>query len=341
MVNFRQAAAAAVLLLAPCFSSSAHAGVDLDKIRARGTLICGISPGVGGFSAPDSNGKWVGFDVDLCKAVAAAIFGDGEKIQTVSLSYQARFTALQTGEVDVLTTNTTWTLQRDAGLGLTFTGYSFYDGLGFLVPKSLGATHAKELDGANVCLGQGGTAEAAVRNYFAKNKITFKPVVFESQAELNTAFFAGRCDVFVSDTSTLAAVRAAGTQTPNDYIILPELLEKSPLGPVIRKGDPQLFDVVRWTLNALITAEELGVTSKNAEELAKGDNEEIRRLLGTSPGNGKVLGLAEDWALKAIAKEGNYGELYERNFGESTPLKLPRGQNALWSEGGLIYSPPL
>lgn len=323
------------------FSQPAYAGKDFDAIKARGHLICGVSTASGGFSAPDSNGKWTGIDVDLCKAVSIAIFGSADNTAYVPLTDQARFTALQTGEVDLLTHNATETLERDAGLGLSWEGINYYDAIGVMVPAKLHAKQLADLNGATICMTQGGTNEAAVRDFFDGHKIRYKQVVFESLPALNSAFFAGRCDIYAMDQSALAAARALATKTPADYVILPDVLAKSPLGPVVRQGDPRFAKIVRWTLSALIDAEELDVTSQNATTLRKTGSVEQRRLLGAIPGPGKALGLTDDWAYRVIEQIGSYGESYARNVGEQSPLKLPRGANALWTRGGLMYSPPI
>lgn len=334
---------AASLSLCASFTSAAHAGSDLDAIRARGVLICGVTPGTAGFGVPGSDGKWKGLDVDLCKGIATAILGDPEKTRFVPLSDQVRFAALKAGEVDVLTRTATWTLQRDAGLGIDWEGINFYDGLALLVNKKLNVKSATELNGATICLPQGGTGEASFRNYYTALNKKFTPIVFESQAELVSAYFSGRCDALGYDSSGLAGFRATRAPNPDDYVILPERIAKSPLGPVIREGDSRFGDIVRWTQFAMVAAEELGVTSKNIDTpaIAKSENPDIKQLLGVVPGNGKALGLDEKWAYNIIKNVGNYGESFERNLGPGTPLGLDRGLNALWSKGGLQYAPPL
>lgn len=324
-------------------ASPAFAGADLDAIRARGVLICGVAPGTAGFSVPGSDGKWTGLDVDLCRSVATAILGDPQKTRFVPLSDQMKFASLKSGEVDVLTRTATWTLQRDAGLGIDWVGINFYDGLALLVNKKLNVTSAKNLNGATICLPQGGTGEASFRNYYTALHKKFTPIVFENQAELVSAYFSGRCDALGYDSSALAGFRATRAPNPADYVILPELIAKSPLGPVVREGDSRFADIVRWTQYALITAEELGVTSKNIDtpEIANSTNPDIKQLLGSTPGNGKALGLDEKWAYNIIKNVGNYGESFERNLGVHTPLGLERGYNNLWSKGGLQYAPPL
>ena len=320
---------------------TAFAGKDLDAIKARGSLICGVSTGVAGFASADSQGKWTGIDVDVCRAIAAAIFGDAEKVKFVPTTAQQRFTALQSGEVDLLVRTTTWTLTRDTALGFDFTGVNYYDGQGFMVNKKLGVKSAKELNGATVCVQPGTTTELNLADYFRANKMTFKPVVIEKVEEVRAAFFAGRCDVFTTDASGLYSTRAANAPNPDDYIILPEIISKEPLGPVVRHGDNQFADIVRWTLFAQIEAEEYGITSKNVDEMLKSDNPTIKRILGVTPGMGKALGVDEKWVYNIIKQVGNYGEMFERNVGMGSPLKIARGQNALWTQGGLQYAPPI
>jgi general L-amino acid transport system substrate-binding protein len=322
-------------------AGTAFAGKDLDAIKARGSLICGVSTGVAGFASADSQGKWTGIDVDVCRAIAAAIFGDAEKVKFVPTTAQQRFTALQSGEVDLLVRTTTWTLTRDTALGFDFTGVNYYDGQGFMVNKKLGVKSAKELNGATVCVQPGTTTELNLADYFRANKMTFKPVVIEKVEEVRAAFFAGRCDVFTTDASGLYSTRAANAPNPDDYIILPEIISKEPLGPVVRHGDNQFADIVRWTLFAQIEAEEYGITSKNVDEMLKSDNPTIKRILGVTPGMGKALGVDEKWVYNIIKQVGNYGEMFERNVGMGSPLKIARGQNALWTQGGLQYAPPI
>ena len=325
-------------------AGTAHAGKDLDAVKARGQLICGINTGVAGFAQQDDKGKWTGLDVDVCRAVSAAIFGDAEKVKYVPTTAQQRFTALQSGEVDVLSRNTTYTLTRDTALGLEFTGINYYDGQGFMVPKKLGVKSAKELNGATICVQPGTTTELNLADYFRANKMTFKPVVIEKVDEIRAAFFSGRCDVYTTDASSLAATRAANVpppQTIDDYVILPEIISKEPLGPVVRHGDNQFGDIVRWALYAMIEAEEAGITSKNVDEMLKSDNPSIKRILGVTPGMGKALGVDEKWVYNIVKQVGNYGESFDRNVGMGSPLKIARGQNALWTQGGLQYSPPI
>ncbi len=322
-------------------AGTAYAGKDLDAIKARGNLICGVSTGVAGFAAADSQGKWTGIDVDVCRAVAAAIFGDADKVKFVPTTAQQRFTALQSGEVDLLVRTTTWTLTRDTALGFDFTGVNYYDGQGFMVNKKLGVKSAKELNGATVCVQPGTTTELNLADYFRANKMNFKPVVIEKVEEVRAAFFAGRCDVFTTDASGLYSTRAANAPNPDDYIILPEIISKEPLGPVVRHGDNQFGDIVRWALFAQLEAEEYGITSKNVDEMLKSDNPAIKRILGVTPGMGKALGVDEKWVYNIIKQVGNYGEMFDRTVGKGSPLKIDRGLNALWTQGGLQYAPPI
>ncbi len=328
------------LTLAGLAAGAATAGT-LDDVKARGKLNCGVSTGVIGFAAPDANGVWQGFDVGVCRAVAAAVLGDQNAIEFVPTTGKTRFTALASGEIDMLARNTTWTYSRDVDLKFTFVGVNYYDGQGFLVPKSLGVSSATELDGATVCIQTGTTTELNLADYFRANNMSYEPVPIETNAEAQQQFLAGACDVFTTDASGLAATRSA-FEKPGDYVLLPEIISKEPLGPLVRHGDDQWGDVVRWTLNALISAEELGVNSANIAELAAaaGNNPEINRMLGTEGNLGEMLGLDADWAVRAISVGGNYGELFEKNIGENTPVGLARGLNAQWTNGGLIYSPP-
>ncbi|WP_370461354.1 amino acid ABC transporter substrate-binding protein [Reyranella sp. CPCC 100927] len=337
----RMMAAAAAVVAVSGVTGTAQAGPDFDTIKARGQVICGVTTGIAGFSLADSQGKWKGLEVDVCRAVAAAVFGDSEKVKYVPTTAQQRFTALQSKEVDVLSRTTTYTLTRDTALGFDFTGITYYDGQGFMVPKKLGVKSAKELNGATVCVQPGTTTELNLADYFRANKMTFKPVVIENLEEIRQAFFSGRCDVYTTDASGLYSTRAANAPKPDDYLILPEIISKEPLGPVVRHGDNQWADIVRWSLFAMVEAEEYGITSKNVDEMLKSDNPNIKRILGAIPGMGKALGLDEKWAYNIIKQVGNYGEAFERNVGAETPLKIDRGLNALWTKGGLQYAPPI
>src|SRR5882757_7533381 len=337
--KFIAAGTAAVALLG--VTGTAQAGKDLDAVKARGSLICGVNTGVAGFAQTDDKGKWTGLDVDVCRAAAAAIFGDAEKVKYVPLTAQQRFTALQSGEVDILSRNTTWTLTRDTALGLDFTGINYYDGQGFMVNKKLGVKSAKELNGATVCVSPGTTTELNLADYFRANKMTFKPVVIEKVEEVRGAFFSGRCDVFTTDASGLYSTRAANAPNPDDYVILPEIISKEPLGPAVRHGDNQFADIVRWAFNAMLEAEEYGITSKNVDEMLKSENPSIKRILGVTPGMGKALGVDEAWVVNIVKQVGNYGESFDRNIGKDSALKVDRGLNKLWSQGGLQYAPPI
>jgi len=320
---------------------AARAGVTLDKVKAAGRISCGVPTGVAGFAAPDSQGRWAGFDVDICRALSAAIFGVADKVKYVPLTAQQRFTALQSGEVDLLSNNTTDTLQRDTELGLNFAPVVFYDGQGFLVPKKLGVKSAKELNGATICVQPGTTTELNLADYFRANKMEFKPVVIEKRDEVLSAFFSGRCDVYTNDSSALNADRLSQAPNPDDYVILPERISKEPLAPVVRHGDDQWDDIVRWVVYALIEAEEKGITSKNVDEKLKSDEPYIKRMLGVTPGMGKALGLDEKWAYNEIKLVGNYGEIFDRTLGKDTELKFERGLNNLWTHGGLMYAMPI
>jgi general L-amino acid transport system substrate-binding protein len=336
--------AAAVGLTAALASGAAMAGKDLDAIKARGAVICGVPTGIAGFAVADSQGKWVGLDVDVCRAVSAAIFGDSEKVKYVPLTSQQRFTALQSSEVDLLSNNTTITLQRDTALGLDFTAITYYDGQGFMVNKKLGVKSARELNGATVCVAPGTTTELNLADYFRANKMSFKPVVIEKVEEIRAAFFSGRCDVYTTDVSSLAATRVANVPAPakaEDFIILPEIISKEPLGPMVRHGDNQFTDIVRWAQYAMLEAEEYGITSKNVDEMLKSENPTIKRILGVTPGMGKALGVDEKWVYNIIKQVGNYGESFDKHVGPNSLLKIDRGVNKLWTQGGLQYAPPI
>jgi general L-amino acid transport system substrate-binding protein len=317
----------------------ADAGPTLDAVKARGAVVCGVGSRPG-FSALNSRGEWEGMDVDTCKAIAAAVLGDKEKVKFVSTTTQTRFPALQTGEIDVLTRNVTWTLTRDTKVALDFPVITFYDGQGFMVPKALGVKSAKELNGVSVCLLPGTTSEKVAGDFFRSHKLSYKPLIIETQKELNAAFFSGRCDAHMQSTSGLSSTRAANAPKPDDYVILPEIMGKDPMGPVVRQGDSQWKEIVAWSVYAMIEAEEIGVSSKNVDELLKSPAPEIKRLLGVTPGFGEALGLDEQWAYRILKQVGNYGEVYDRNVGKDSPLKLERVLNRLWKDGGLIYSPP-
>ncbi len=329
------ASALAIPALTPL---TASAGTTLDAIKQRGTLRCGVNTGLLGFSAPDAQGKWTGLDVDFCRAVAAVVLGDANKVQFVPTNAQNRFTTLQSGEIDMLARNTTWTSSRDATMGSVFAGTLFYDGQGFMVKKSSKITRASQLNGATICVIPGTTTEQNLTEYFRVKKMSFKPVVIAELAQVQQAFFAGRCDVFTTDKSGLAATRLTAPNK-DDYLILPEAISKEPLGPMIRRGDWEFFNTVRWTLFGLIEAEEYGVTSANVDKLkAESKEPPIQRIVGTSGDVGKGMGFDNDWLVRVIKSVGNYGEIYSRNIG---PLGLERDQNALWKDDGLMYAPPI
>ena len=340
MRHTRTLAASAALCVGLLASSAAFAGATLDGVKKKGFVQCGVSTGLPGFSAPNDKGEWAGLDVDVCRAIAAAVFGDGTKVKFTPLTSKERFTALQSGEVDILSRNTTWSLQRDTALGLNFTNVTYYDGQGFMVPKKLEVTSAKELDGAAVCVQPGTTTELNLADYFRGQGMKYTPVVFENDDEIRVAFEQGRCDVFTTDASGLYSNRL-GMPTPDNYVVLPEIISKEPLGPAVRQGDDEWEDVGRWTVNALITAEELGVTSENVEEMKTSDNPNVKRLLGTEDTMGEYLKLDKDWAVNAIKAVGNYAQIFDRNVGKDSPLKIERGLNALWSDGGVMYAPPI
>ena len=327
-------------LAAATLTAGVASAATLDDVKARGALNCGVTTGLVGFAAPDANGNYEGFDVAVCQAVAAAVLGDPSAVNYVATTGKTRFTALASGEIDMLARNTTWTFSRDVDLKFTFLGVNYYDGQGFMVPKDLGVGSATELDGATVCIQTGTTTELNLADFFRVNNISYEPVPIETNAEAQQQYLAGACDVYTTDASGLAATRAS-FEDPSAHTVLPEIVSKEPLGPLVRHGDDQWGDIVRWTLNALITAEELGVTSANIAEMSAGtNNPEINRLLGTEGDLGAMLGLEADWAMKALMVGGNYGEIFETHIGESTPIGLARGLNAQWKDGGLIYSPP-
>ena len=318
------------------FTGSVFAQSTLDSVRSKGFVQCGVNTGLAGFSLPDSKGVWRGIDVDLCRAVAAAALGDAAKVRFTPLTAQQRFTALQSGEVDILARNTTWTLSRDTSLGLNFVGVNYYDGQGFMVPKKLNVKSAKQLGGATVCVQPGTTNELNLADYFRANNMKFKPVVIEKLEEVLNAYFAGRCDVYTTDHSGLVALRATRATRPDDHVILPEIISKEPLGPAVRHGDDRWFDLVKWALYAMIEAEELGLSSKNIDE--KTANPSIQRFVGAGGELGKMLGVDNKWAYNIVKQVGNYGESFDANL---KPLGFERGLNRLWSKGGLLYAPPI
>lgn len=332
----------AALALVAAFSAGAAlaASPTLAKVKKNGFLRCGVNEGLPGFAVPDTKGEWSGFDVDFCRAIAAAIFNDPKKVRFFPTSAKVRFTALQTGDFDVLSRNTTWTISRDVQIGLEFIGISYYDGQGFLVPKALKITSAKELGGATVCTNTGTTTELNLADYFRANKLKYKVIAYEKNNEVVSAYDKGRCDAYTTDASGLHAERLKLAK-PDDHMILPDIISKEPLGPAVNQGDQQWGDLVRWTLFALINAEELGVTSKNVTQMLKSENPEVRRLLGVEGEFGQSMGLTKDWAVRIIRGVGNYGEMFERNLGQGSQLKIKRGMNALYTKGGLQYAPPI
>jgi len=333
--------AAALVGVGLVAAGPALAGPTLDGVKSKGYVACAVNTGLAGFSMADQQGHFAGLDVDVCRAVAAAIFGDAEKTKFVPATAQQRFTLLQSGEVDILTRNTTWTLLRDTDLGLNFAPVNYYDGQGFMVAKKAGVTSAKQLDGATVCVQPGTTTELNLADYFRSNKMSFKPLVIEKLDEVENAFFSGRCDAYTTDRSGLAATRAGKAPNPDDYIILPEVISKEPLAPAVRHGDDEWFDIVKWTMFGMIDAEEKGITSKNVDQMLTSDDPEVKRMLGATAGMGKALHLDDKWLYNIVKLVGNYGESFERNVGKGSPLKLERGINALWTQGGLIYGMPV
>jgi|SRR5665213_1626209 len=329
-----------ILALAVVFAAQTASAQTLKTVKDRGILNCGANGTLAGFGLPDAQGKWTGLDVDMCRAIAAAIFNDDKKVKYVPLSAKDRFTALQSGEVDILARNTTWTSSRDTSLGLNFTGVDYYDGQGFMVRKALKVNSALELGEASVCVQQGTTTELNLADYFRAHNMKLKTVTFATANEAVKAYDAGRCDAYTTDASGLYAERLR-LANADDHIVLPEIISKEPLGPAVRHGDDQWFDIVKWTLYAMINAEESGVTSKNVDEMVKSTNPDIKRLLGTEGNYGEQLGLTKDWAVRIIKLVGNYGESFDRNVGAGSPLKIERGLNKLWSKGGLQYAPPV
>jgi len=321
-------------------ATGASAQATLQSVKQKGFIQCGANPGLTGFAVPDAQGNWTGLDVDFCRAIAAAIFNDPTKVRFIPLSAKDRFTALQSGEVDVLARNSTATMSRDTQLGLDFPAINYYDGQGFLVRKKLGVSSAKELNGASVCTQQGTTTELNLADYFRSNNMKYEVVAFATADETFKAYDAGRCDAFTTDASGLYSERLKAS-TPDDHIVLPEIISKEPLGPAVRHGDNQWADIVRWVHNAMLNAEELGVTKANVDQMMKSDNPEVKRLLGTEGKFGEAIGLTNDWAYRIVKHVGNYGESFERNVGEGSPLKIKRGQNALWTKGGLQYGIPV
>jgi len=340
--TFVKSLLAATAVAAAAVTAPAHAGKTLDAIKARGQLVCGVNTGLAGFSAADSQGNWSGLDVDVCRAIAAAILGDGNKVKWVPLNAQQRFTALQSGEVDILSRNTTWTLTRDASLGLHFTNTTYYDGQGFMVTVKSKITNAKQLKGQTVCVQSGTTTEKNLTDYSRANRLDIKPVVFEKLEAAEGAYFSGRCAAYTTDASGLASTRNKQAKNPADHIILPELISKEPLGPVVRRGDDEFFAIAKWVVFGLVESEEYGITQANVDKmLATSDDPVVMRILGKSEDTGKLLGLDKNWMVNALKATGNYGEIFERNVGPKTALALPRGVNNLWNKGGIMYAPPV
>jgi general L-amino acid transport system substrate-binding protein len=333
-------ASAIPALALACAVGTAQAGATFDAVKAKGFVQCGVSTGLPGFSVADDKARWTGIDVDVCRAVAAAVFGDADQVKYSPLTAKERFTALQSGEIDMLSRNTTWTLTRDTNLGLNFTGVTYYDGQGFMVSKNLGVKSALELNGASICIQAGTTTELNLADYFRANKMDYEPITYDSSDETVKGFEAGRCDVLTSDQSQLYALRIKLSQ-PGNAVVLPEVISKEPLGPVVRQGDDEWLNVVRWALFAQVNAEELGVTSKNVDEMKNSPDPNIRRLLGLEGIKGEGLKLSDDWSYNIIKQVGNYGEMFERNVGKDTPLAIARGLNDLWTRGGLQYAPPI
>jgi len=338
MMNFRIFGAAMGVALG--FAATNASAATLEDVQSKGFIQCGVSQGLPGFSNTDDQGTWTGIDVDFCRAMAAAVFGDTDAVKFTPLSAKERFTALQSGEIDVLSRNTTWTMTRDTSLGLNFAGVTYYDGQGFMVRKDLGVSSALELSGASVCTNTGTTTELNVADYFRANNMPYEIVAFEKADEVVQAYDAGRCDVYTTDASGLYAQRLKLTN-PDDHMVLPEIISKGPLGPAVRPGDDQWFNITTWVLNAMINAAELGGSAANDEEMKGSNTPAIKRLLGVEGAFGEGIGLSNDWAANAISMVGNYGEIFEANVGPDTPLGINRGLNALWSNGGILYAPPV
>lgn len=340
--NKLKAMVAMVATLGAVMAAPAHAGKTLDGVKARGQVVCGVHTGLAGFSAADSNGKWAGLDVDVCRAIAAAVLGDSEKVKYVPLTAQQRFTALQSGEIDVLSRNTTFTLTRDASLGLNDTVVTYYDGQGFIVPKKSNIKNAKQFKNQTVCVQSGTTTEKNLTDYSKANNLNIKTVVFEKEEAATAAYFAGRCISYTTDASGLASIRNKVATAPADHVILPELISKEPLGPMVRRGDDEWFAVVKWVIYGLIEGEEYGINQANVDALKSSSQDPVvKRILGTGEDTGKLLGLDKDWMARAIKATGNYGEIFERNVGPKSALGLPRGINNQWNMGGLMYAYPL
>ena len=331
----------ALLALGALATAPAHAGATLDKIKKNGQVVCGVNTGLAGFSQADSNGAWSGLDVDICRAIAAAVLGDGNKVKWVPLGAQQRFTALQSGEVDILSRNTTFSLTRDASLGLHDTVVTYYDGQGFMVPTKSKIKDAKQLKGQTVCVQSGTTTEKNLTDFSKTNGLGIKPVVFEKVEAATGAYFAGRCVAYTTDASGLASVRNKEAKNPDDHVILPQLISKEPLGPMVRRGDDEWFAIAKWVIYGLIESEEYGITQHNVDQMKSSQDPVVQRILGTTEDTGKLLGLDKDWMTRALKTVGNYGEIFERNVGPKSALKLPRGVNNQWNKGGLIYAYPV
>ncbi|MDP3138672.1 MAG: amino acid ABC transporter substrate-binding protein [Burkholderiaceae bacterium] len=334
-------AVAAVAAFGALLALPAHAGKTLDGIKSKGQIVCGVNTGLAGFGAADSNGKWTGLDVDICRAVAAAVLGDGEKVKFVPLNAQQRFTALQSGEIDILSRNTTFTLTRDASLGMHQTAVTYYDGQGFMVTTKSKIKNTKQLKGQTVCVQSGTTTEKNLTDFSKANNLGIKPIVFEKLEAATGAYFAGRCVAYTTDASGLASTRNKEAKNPNDHVILPELISKEPLGPMVRRGDDEWFAIVKWVIYGLLEAEEYGVEQGNVDKMKTSTDPVVQRILGTGEDTGKLLGLDKEWMARAIKTTGNYGEIFNRNVGPASPLKLPRGVNNLWNKGGLMYAYPI
>ncbi|HDZ37944.1 MAG TPA: amino acid ABC transporter substrate-binding protein [Marinobacter sp.] len=337
-----KALAAGTAIVVATFAGTVYAGETFDNVKAQGFVQCGVNTGLPGFSNIDDNGDWKGLDVDVCRAVAAAMFGDASKVKYTPLNAKERFTALQSGEIDVLSRNTTWTLSRDGSLGINFTGVTYYDGQGFLVKKSLGVKSAKDLGGASVCVQSGTTTELNLADYFRSQNLKFTPVTYDNADATAKAFDAGRCDALTSDQSQLYALRIL-LKDPSGSVVLPDVISKEPLGPSVRQGDDDWFNLVKWSLFAMVNGEDLGITSENIDDMKKNgsDKPDVKRFLGETGEFGKMLGVSDDWAYNIVKQVGNYGESFERNVGSGSNLKIERGLNALWSNGGLQYAPPV
>lgn len=333
--------AAGLVAMGALLALPAHAGKTIDAIKARGTLNCGVNPSLPGFSAADSQGNWAGLDVDVCKAVAATLLNDASKIKYTPLNASQRFAVLQAGEIDILSRNTTFSLTRDASLGMHMTAVVYYDGQGFMVPVKSKVKSAKQLKGATVCVQAGTTTEKNMTDFSRANDLKLKPVVFEKLEAATGAYFSGRCAAYTTDASGLASTRNKEAKNPEEHVILPELISKEPLGPMVRRGDDEWFAIVKWVVYGLIEAEEYGITQANVEQMKTSVDPAVARILGTGEDMGKLLGLERDWLAKAIKTTGNYGEMFERNVGSQSPLKLQRGLNKQWNKGGLMYAPPI